>query len=153
MTEDPTRGADAPDGAAETAPSAPPKPAPRHKSRLWLKLIGIIVVLPVLLFVAYTIIALRWTYSEGDRAGYIQKFSRKGWVCKTWEGDIAMSTIPGSAPEHFLFSVRNDSVAHEVSKLMGSRVSLHYEEHHGVPGSCFGDTQYFVTGVRPVAGP
>lgn len=140
------------DGSTRATPATTPTNPPR-RSRLGLKLVGIFVLLPALLIAAWVFVALRWSYSNGDRAGYIQKFSQKGWLCKTWEGDIAMSTIPGSMPEHFLFTVHSDSVAHEISNLMGSRVSLHYQEHRGVPGSCFGDTRYFVTGVKSVAGP
>lgn len=140
------------DPSQRATPAATPTHAP-HKSRLGLKLAGIFLLLPALLIAAWVFVALRWSYSDGDRAGYIQKFSQKGWLCKTWEGDIAMSTIPGSMPEHFLFTVHDDSVAHQISGLMGSRVSLHYQEHRGVPGSCFGDTRYFVTGVKPVGGP
>src|SRR4051812_22186438 len=150
MEDDPKGGAGAPGEPAAASPAPPPRP---KKRRWWLWLLSILVLLPVLLFSAWALIALKWHYSEGDRAGYIQKFSQKGWVCKTWEGDLAMSTIPGSMPEHFAFTVRSDSVAREVSRLMGSRVSLHYQEHRGVPGSCFGETQYYVTGVKPVAGP
>jgi hypothetical protein len=152
MEDEPMHGAGAPGQPA--ASPAPDREPPRPKKNRWgLKLAGIFILLPILLLVGWTLVALNWSYSSGDRAGYIQKFSQKGWVCKTWEGDMAMSTIPGSMPEHFLFSVRNDSVAHEITRLMGSRVSLHYEQHRGVPGSCFGETQYFVTGVRPVTGP
>lgn len=133
-------------------PADTPTRSPRTH-RLWPKLVGIFVVIPILLIGAWLFVALHWSYSNGDRVGYIQKFSQKGWLCKTWEGDIAMSTIPGSAPEHFLFTVRDDSVAQEITKLMGARVSLHYQEHRGVPGSCFGDTRYYVTGVRSVTGP
>ena len=147
MDDERTPGAGAPE---EPTPSAPARP---RKSRLWLKLVAIVVAVPVLLIAAWIAISLSWTYSRGERAGYIQKFSQKGWVCKTWEGDLAMSTIPGSAPEHFTFSVRNDSVAHEITKLMGSRVALTYEQHRGIPTNCFGETQYYITAVKPVAGP
>jgi len=136
--------------AAGAAASERPK---RSWRRVGVMVLAIVVLLPVLLFAAWTAITLNWSYSKGERAGYIQKFSQKGWVCKTWEGDIAMSTIPGSMPEHFLFSVRDDSVAHEITRLMGSRVSLTYEEHRGLPSHCFGDTPYRVTGVKAVAGP
>jgi hypothetical protein len=154
MDDERTPGAGAPREPTGTnaVPDTAPAP-PKKKSRLWLKLVGILVVLPVLLFVAWTAITLSWTYSRGERAGYIQKFSQKGWVCKTWEGDMAMSTIPGSMPERFAFSVRDDSVARELTKLMGSRVAVTYEQHRGVPGSCFGETEYYVTDVKRVAGP
>lgn len=136
-------------------PRATPAETPtrRKKSRTGLKLLGLLVLLPALLIAGWVFVALNWTYSDGERAGYIQKFSRKGWLCKTWEGDIAISTIPGSAPEHFAFTVRSDSVAAEISKHMGGRVSLHYNEHRGIPGSCFGETRHYVDGVKPIAGP
>jgi hypothetical protein len=102
------------------------------------------------LLVAWTVIALSYTYSRGDRAGYIQKLSKKGWICKTWEGELAMVNIPGAMQERFPFTVRSDSLATTMNKLMGSQVSLTYEEHRGVPGSCFGETNYYVTSVRPV---
>jgi hypothetical protein len=153
MDDERTPGAEAPEEPAGTSTVPPTAPARPKKRRLVLKLLGIFVVLPVLLFVAWMVIALNWSYSRGERAGYIQKFSQKGWVCKTWEGDMAMSTIPGSMPERFAFTVRDDSIAREITKLMASRVAISYEQHRGVPGSCFGETQYYVTGVKPVAGP
>ncbi len=108
------------------------------------------VVLPLLvlclLVAGYFYLALRWSYSTGERAGWIQKLSDKGWVCKTWEGEMAQVSTPGSSVvEKFLFTVRDPAVAKELSALMGKRVSLHYEEKVGLPGSCFGDTRYFVT--------
>jgi hypothetical protein len=129
------------------APVPPSRPGffARHKLATTL---GIIVLSPVLVFATWAIITLTYTYSSGDRAGILQKFSNKGWVCKTWEGELLMSAVPGSAPEKFLFSVRSDSVAQEINKLNGRHVVLQYEEHRGVPTNCFGDTDYYVTGVR-----
>jgi hypothetical protein len=105
---------------------------------------------PAGLFAAYTWVTLNWSYSDGERAGYVQKFSRKGWVCKTWEGELAMVNLPGAMAEKFLFSVRDPAVAEQVEKSMGKRVSLLYEEHLGVPTTCFGETGHFITGVRVV---
>jgi hypothetical protein len=134
-----------------------PVQAPPQKGRgirKWLLIIGgLVVVLPVLAMFLWSVIALKWSYSEGERAGYVQKFSKKGWLCKTWEGDLSMINIPGAAPERWMFTVRNDSIAQIINSHMGRQVSLHYEEHPGVPTSCFGETRYFVTGVRPVAAP
>lgn len=134
-----------------------PVEAPPRKGRgvrKWLILIGgLVVVLPMLAMFLWSVIALNWSYSEGERAGYVQKFSKKGWVCKTWEGDLSMINIPGAAPERWTFTVRNDSVAQVINSYMGRQVTLHYEEHPGVPTSCFGETRYYVTGVRPVAAP
>ncbi|MBP6095739.1 MAG: hypothetical protein KA451_04410 [Methyloversatilis sp.] len=98
----------------------------------------------------YTWVVLNWSYSSGERAGYVQKFSNKGWFCKTWEGELAMVTMPGTLTEKFEFSVRDAEVAKKLNESMGQRVSLHYEQHIGVPTSCFGETQYYVSAVRVV---
>lgn len=92
--------------------------------------------------------ALAWSYSEGERAGWVQKFSKKGWICKTWEGELALVTMPGTTPEKFGFTVHDETLAARITAAMGQRVALHYEQKKGLPGSCFGDTRYFVTGVR-----
>lgn len=102
------------------------------------------------LFALYTAAVLNWSYSRGERAGYVQKFSEKGWLCKTWEGELAMVSMPGALSEKFLFTVRDDSVAAKINRSMGKRVSLVYEEHAGIPTSCLGDTPYFVVDVRQV---
>ena len=126
-----------------------PTVTPKARARRWpLVMAGGLVGLPLLVLTAWTVVALTWSYSKGERAGFVQKFSQKGWICKTWEGDLAMATVPGVAPERFQFSVRDDSIAAEISKVMGSRVTLTYEEHRGVPGTCFGETDYFVTRIK-----
>lgn len=100
------------------------------------------------LAIAYFAAVLNWSYSTGDRAGWIQKLSDKGWVCKTWEGELALVSLPGSATvEKFAFTVRDDAVAAEIVKVMGQRVTLHYEEKVGLPTSCFGETRHYVTHV------
>lgn len=101
-----------------------------------------------LLFAVYLWVALNWSYSVGNRAGFMQKFSEKGLICKTWEGELSLIAIPGAAPEKFIFSVRDPAVAKEIEAAMGRRVSLDYQQHIGVPTSCFGDTQYYVVGVK-----
>jgi hypothetical protein len=108
------------------------------------------IVASILLVALYTWAALSWSYSEGERVGYVQKFSRKGWLCKTWEGELAMVAVPGSTPEKFYFTVRSDSAAGLVNRSAGRRVRLHYEQHLGIPTTCFGETEYFVTGVEAV---
>ena len=92
-------------------------------------------------------VALHWNYSTGERAGWVQKLSRKGWICKTWEGELAMVSMPGAAQEKFYFTVRDDTVAADINKVMGQRVSLHYEEKVGLPSSCFGETRHWVNKV------
>lgn len=110
-----------------------------------------IVVVPILGFAFYTWSALTYTYSKGERAGYVQKFSKKGWLCKTWEGELAMVSMPGTMSEKFLFTVRDDKVADYINNSLGKRVALSYQQHVGIPTSCFGDTQYFVTAVKVVS--
>jgi len=107
----------------------------------------------LLLFGGYTWLMLHWTYSNGERAGYVQKFSRKGWICKTWEGEMALVSMPGTVAEKFLFSVRDDAVAEQINQSVGNRVTLTYEQHIGVPTTCFGDTQYFITRLRVADNP
>jgi hypothetical protein len=124
--------------------------APRRKRRQALWLILIFVVLPAALFAAYTWITLNFAYSTGERTGYVQKISRKGWICKTWEGELAMTPFPGTVPQIFPFSVRSDDVARQIQQAAGQRVALTYAQHKGVPTSCFGETEYFVTGVRAI---
>lgn len=136
-----------------------PPPPPARESESWLARLGrklrryllVLVLLAVALSALYVFVALRWVYSSGERAGYVQKFSKKGWVCKTWEGEIAMANLPGAMPEVFPFTVRDDAVAAQINAELGARVVLGYEQHLGLP-SCFGETEYWVTRVRR-AGP
>jgi lysophospholipid acyltransferase (LPLAT)-like uncharacterized protein len=111
------------------------------------KLLTIVGVL-IALVIAFTAFTLWYSYSEGERAGYVQKLSKKGWICKTWEGEMAMVTMPGTVAEKFYFTVREDAVAAEINETVGRRVVLTYQEHKWIPFSCFGDTGYFVTGVK-----
>lgn len=108
------------------------------------------IAIALLLFIAYTWGVLSWSYSAGERAGYVQKFSHKGWVCKTWEGEMVLISMPGTVAEKFYFTVRDPAVAAEINRIipLGKPVALTYEQHIGVPTSCFGDTQYFVASVR-----
>ncbi len=115
----------------------------------------ILVVLVILVLIVggiagYTWITLNWSFSSGDRAGYVQKFSHKGWVCKTWEGELQMIPVPGAIPEKFPFSVRDEAIARKINGVMGKKVQLHYEQHKGVPTTLFGETEYFVTDVKVI---
>ncbi len=102
----------------------------------------------LLLLVFYIFVVSSWNYSTGERAGWVQKLSNKGWLCKTWEGELSLVSMPGAAPDMFLFTVRDPVVAEKINQVMGKRVALHYEEKVGLPTSCFGDTRHYVTGVR-----
>jgi hypothetical protein len=107
----------------------------------------IALVVAALLAAAYFYAALSWSYSAGERAGWVQKVSLKGWLCKTWEGELALVSLPGSSVEKFQFTIRDEAVAQQVSAMTGKRVSLHYEEKVGLPTTCFGETRHYVTGV------
>jgi hypothetical protein len=115
-----------------------------------MKLLVTIAVLLILGIFGFTWLTLHWSYSTGERAGYVQKLSRKGWVCKTWEGEMAMVTMPGTVAEKFYFTVPEGQVAAKINATVGKRVALHYEQHRWIPSSCFGDTEYFVTDVHVV---
>lgn len=114
------------------------------------KILTIVALIPICLFILYIWAALTWTYSSGERAGYVQKLSQKGWVCKTYEGELILVSMPGTQAEKFFFTVRNKAVARKINETVGQRVRLIYEEHKGLPTTCFGDTAYFVTDVQPL---
>ena len=113
-----------------------------------IKLLLLALILPILVFILYTWAALTWVYSDGERAGYVQKLSQKGFVCKTYEGELVLVSMPGTQAEKFFFTVRDAAVAKRINETVGKRVRLIYEEHLGIPTSCFGETGYFVQDVQ-----
>jgi len=113
-----------------------------------LRFVVIVLVALLLLAGGWLWLTLTWSYSQGERAGYVQKLSKKGWLCKTWEGQIAMVTMPGAIPDKFDFTVRDEAVAQRINQLAGKRVVLIYKQHRFIPSSCFGETEYFVGDVR-----
>ena len=131
--------------------AAPPTRTTEPRARrggalwLWLTLLGLVALAALYIWAMYS-----WSYSSGERAGWVQKFSKKGWICKTWEGEIALVTMPGTAQEKFPFTVWDERVAAQINAAMGKRVSLHYDEKVGLPGTCFGETRYWVNGVKAV---
>ena len=136
--------ADTPEPPAEPAA---PVPARKKHSKV-LIILSTIVLIPIVVIALWIWVSLGWTYARGERAGYVQKISKKGWLCKTWEGELAMANLPGTMPQIFSFTVRSDSIAQVIEQNAGKQVSLAYEQHRGVPTSCFGETQYFITGVH-----
>jgi hypothetical protein len=134
----------------EPVTPATPVPPPRRRKNWLARILSVLILGPVLVIGLWIAITLNYTFSSGERAGYVQKFSKKGWICKTWEGELAMANIPGAMPEIFSFTVRDGEVAKAIERDMGRRVSVTYEQHRGVPTSCFGETEYFVTNVRSV---
>lgn len=131
---------------APTSAEAPRRFVRRHWGML--ALLAVILV-PAVLFTIWAGLTLTYTYSSGERAGYVQKLSKKGWLCKTWEGELAMVNLPGAMSQIFAFTVRSDSLAEAINEAMAKgRVVVYYEEHRGVPTSCFGETGHFVKRVR-----
>lgn len=108
----------------------------------------LLIVAVAVLCTGYVMITLNWSYSKGERVGYVQKFSEKGWLCKTWEGELQMLPVPGAVPEKFLFSVRDKAVISKINSAMGKKVSLFYEQHKGIPTTCFGESEYFAVDAR-----
>src|ERR1051326_2757600 len=126
-------------------------PETSHRMRRrGLVILLLVILVPAVVLGTWAWVTLNYSYSKGERAGYVQQISKKGWVCKTWEGELAMANLPGTMPEIFSFSVRNDSIAHLLEKNVGKRVSITYEQHRGVPTSCFAETEYYITNVRLV---
>ena len=116
-----------------------------------IKITLLLIVATVFLYAGYVMIVLNWSYSKGDRVGYIQKFSEKGWLCKTWEGELQMLPITGALPEKFLFSVRDKDLISKLNSSMGKKVSLSYEQHKGVSTACFGESEYFAVDAKVLA--
>lgn len=129
-------------------PTPAPRPSPRRGGRWILIAVTVLVILPILGFSAWTWMTLHVTYSTGERVGYVQKISKKGWACKTWEGELAMVSMPGTLPQIFSFTIRDEAVARKIMDAAGQRVALVYEQHRGVPTQCFGETEYYITAVR-----
>jgi len=108
----------------------------------------LLVVAVAVLSAGYVMIVFNWSFAKGERIGYVQKFSEKGWLCKTWEGELQMLPVPGAVPEKFLFSVRDPAVVNKINSSLGKKVSLYYEQHKGIPTTCFGESEYFAVDAR-----
>jgi hypothetical protein len=131
----------------EPAPAAAPAPTFFRRHRVALVLLAVLAcgVGGVALWIFAT---LTFSYSQGDRIGYVQKLSKRGWVCRTWEGELAMTPVPGAVPTIFAFTIPKADIAKRIADMEGKKVALHYEEKKGIPSSCFGDTHYFITDAR-----
>lgn len=136
-----------------TTPDAgTPAPAPVRAPLRWKRWLVIVPAILLATFALYTWVSLHWDYSNGFRSGLLQKFSKKGWLCKTNEGELWQSVVANVAPDIWYFTVREERVARQLDTLVGRQVRLHYTEHRGIPTTCFGDTNYFVDSVT-VVGP
>lgn len=149
MAETPAAGSQPTTTPAATRPASPPKPPRRSfKSFFWGSLIGALILIGL-----YTMFMLWWSYSEGERAGVLQKFSKRGWICKTYEGEVAQYIVGGVAPQIWYFSVRDPVLAEQLHKAVGQQVRMHYKEHRGLPTTCFGETDYFADRFEIIGAP
>ena len=122
----------------------------KHSFRGFILPFLFIIMVLAILAVGYGYFVWQYTYSEGERAGVVQKFSRKGWVCKTWEGELNMVVLPGAVPEKFFFTVWDEAAATNINRSVGKRVTLHYVEKVGLPTTCFGETRHYVNKISPL---
>jgi hypothetical protein len=96
--------------------------------------------------------AFFFTYSDGYRAGMLQKFSRKGTIFKTYEGEMILSSVQSNknvalASEKFLFSVSNKAIAGQLEQMQGKTIVVHYtEKNNALPWR--GDSRYVVSSVK-----
>lgn len=134
---------------AQPPAAVPVKPQKTFADR-FARFVLIVVILGVVGFALYTWAALNYTYSEGERVGYARKLSSKGWVCKTWEGEISMTNAVGAQESVFAFTVRDPAVVEKFRSLEGKHVTIMYKERVGIPSSCFGDTPYHAYDVRAI---
>ena len=128
-------------------------PKPKGKGKWKITAVLVLLVLPLTAFALWVTVALNYAYASGERAGFVQKLSNKGWVCKTWEGELALANGPNVMPEIFRFTVRDNKVAEQINNSLGKQVKLTYEQHKGVPTQCFGETEYFVSGIQVIGAP
>src|SRR4030081_3207546 len=142
-----TSGAQMADNPDSPATPATPVPVKKKHRKVFIILFSLLLI-PAVIVALWIWVSLGYSYSSGERAGYVQKISKKGWICKTWEGELAMANLPVTMPQIFAFTVRSDSIAKVIEQNAGKQVSLTYDQHRGVPTTCFGETEYFVTGVR-----
>ena len=154
MTEDedyPERGYNTRDVEALREDATPPKKGlfRRHWGKI---LLAAVILVPIVGLTVWVAVAMAFSYSTGDRTGYVQRFAKEGWLCKTWEGQVAMVNVPGQLANTFNFTVRDDSIAAVINEAAGKLVTLSYAEHRGLPFTCFGETDFFVNGVK-VVGP
>lgn len=92
-----------------------------------------------------------YTYSDGNRFGLLQKFSRRGNLFKTYEGEMILSSVKGNqgvtiASEKFFFSVTNETVAQKMAALQGENITVHYEQKNSA-AFWRGDSEYIVDSV------
>ena len=145
MAKEPSRTYTTP--SIDTGAPLPTAPKAKGKGKWKITAVLFLVVLPLAAFALWVTVALNFSYASGERAGFVQKLSNKGWVCKTWEGELALANGPNVMPEIFRFTVRDDKVAAAINSSLGKQVKLTYEQHKGVPTQCFGETEYFVKNI------
>jgi hypothetical protein len=125
-------------------------PVRRKKSSIW-KVLRMIIIGIVLLIAGIIYWKYYFTYSTGNRFGLLQKFSHKGNVFKTYEGEMILSSVEGNqnvpiASEKFYFSVTDKRIASQLMDLQGKHVTVHYMQKNGTL-SWRGESEYIVDSV------
>ena len=133
----------------ESTGSTSLQPRRRSKAKRYLRNIFLMILLIIAGFIYWK---YYYTYSSGNRYGLLQKFSHKGNLFKTYEGEMILSSIRGNnnvplASEKFFFSVTKENVANQLMNLQGRFVTVHYKEKNGTL-SWRGDTPYIVDSIK-----
>lgn len=129
-----------------------PSVTPPRRRNIFLR-IGCITTLVLLLgFGVFVWWRYYYTYSDGNRFGLLQKFSRRGNLFKTFEGELILSSVKGNqnitlASEKFYFSVTDEGVAQKMHEMQGQNVTVHYEQKNSA-AFWRGDSEYIVDSVR-----
>ena len=46
--------------------------------------------------------------------------------------------------------VKHGTIAEKINRSLGKKVALNYDQYKGLPTSCFGDTEFFVSDVKVI---
>jgi len=97
------------------------------------KYLNIALAVIILIIGIYVYFSYFFIYSDGTRTGVLQKFSRKGTIFKTYEGELILSSVKSTnevalASDRFIFSVSDNDVAKQIEQLQGENVDLHYKQ-------------------------
>jgi len=136
-----------PNNVADTVVKPAAKFMKKIKKYLYMALATVVVIIGIYVYWSFF-----FTYSDGYRAGMLQKFSRKGTIFKTYEGEMILSSVQSNknvalASEKFMFSVSDKQVALQLEKLQGKNIVVHYtEKNNTLPWR--GETVYIVSSAK-----
>lgn len=110
----------------------------------------ILIILLILVVLGIAVTQAHITYSEGSRSGYIKKFSKNGYIIKTYEGDLVQQINGVLTADSFHFTVKDDKIVQDITRALNNneRVEVKYKQQLYLFQALHGDTQYFVTEVK-----